>query len=1153
MKHPSRWTVELFLIAGLALMLLPGTTWAQKKKEAAKAAASAAPAAAAPATDYNAILKNLKFREIGPATMGGRIDDFAVVESDPDIIYVGSASGGVFKSVNGGTTWEPVFDHEATSTIGDVALAPSDPQIVWVGTGEANNRQSSSWGNGVYKSSDGGATWQHMGLAETEHIGRIVIDPRDPNIVYVAAGGRLWGANKERGVYKTSDGGKTWTQVLFVNEDTGATDIAMDPQSPGTLIAAFYQRRRTVFGYNGGGPGSGLYKTTDGGATWKKLEKGLPWDPNPRPAAPAFTGFGGGGGGGGFGAAAAGATAQALAERSRAQIPPEAMSEIGRIAVEFYKRNGNIVYALVEHAGGGIYRSEDRGETWTKMSDTNPRPSYYSQVRIDPNNDQRIWVLGAQMFTSDDGGRTFRQNVVQRIHGDFHAMWIDPANSNHMLTGSDGGIHISYDRGRTWDFVNTIPLGQFYEIGLDMAKPYKICGGLQDNNAWCGPSATMDARGIANSDWFTVGGGDGFYAQVDPTDPNIVYAESQDGNVLRRNLKTHESKLIRPIPGEGEAPYRFQWNSPIVISAYDSHTIYYGGNFLFRSHDQGDSWERLGPDLTSGADRNQQEIFGKVPGQYTLSRHDGVQNWPAITTVSESPANKDVLWAGTDDGNLQVTRDGGKNWSNVVAKVPGVPKGTYVSRVVASKHAEGTAYVTFDGHRSNDFGVYVFMTTDYGATWKAIRNGLPDDQGTVHVIREHFRNPKLLFLGTEHGLYVSFDQGARWSRLNLNLPTVPVDDIAIHPRENDLVVATHGRSIWILDDIAPLEQMAAATPEQDFKLFDARTATEWRVANRGGNTGHKLFLGPNPPNGAIVDYYLKAKLDAKERVRVTVSDKDGKTVRTLTGTGEAGVNRVVWDLRGSSLLASGGPEGESGPQEPGGAFGAFGFFAGFAGGGLRVEPGEYNVKVTAGKFEQTAKVTVEEDPRITLTPQERAARRQALDQLAQMARIALASSRTITGMRTSLNGFLENAKRPGGTRLPENIQTSAQDLLKRVDDTCKRFAALNQCGGRGPGLGNAGPPLQYTPPTITQRLVQVIGQMEGFTAPPTPWQLDQIRILQGIVTEASGNVRKLAQDDLGALNKAMNDAGVPHIVIPGAGRPGAAASGGGDPDDVPQP
>ena len=1074
-----------------------------------------APKAAPVAADYNEVFKGLKFREIGPAAMGGRIDDFAVVESNPDIIYVGTASGGVFKTTNGGTTWEPVFDDQPNSTIGDVTVDPSDPSIVWVGTGEANNRQSSSWGNGVYKSTDAGKTWKHMGLDASMHIARIIVSHTDVagRTVYVAAGGSLWGPSKDRGVYKSTDGGKTWSNVLFINEDTGATDIAMDPDSPGTLIAAMYQRRRTVFGYSGSGPGSGLYKTTDGGATWKKLEKGLPWDPDAKKPA-------------------------AAADKDKEkEVDPQAAKEIGRIGVNFYRRNSNVVYALIEHANGGVFRSDDGGETWTRQSETNPRGIYYSQIIIDPNNDQRVWVHGAQMYYSEDGGKTFKTNVVQKIHGDYHAMWIDPRDSNHMIAGSDGGIYASHDRGKTWDYLNNIAIGQFYEIGLDMQKPYHICGGLQDNNVWCGPSATFDTRGIANSDWFTVGGGDGFYAQIDPTDPNTVYAESQDGNLLRRNLKTHESRSIRPPAAEGER-LRFQWNSPLVISAFDNKTIYYGGNYFFRSNDRGDSWTRLGGDLTNNQDRDKLPIMGRVPDKSTMSRHDGVQAWPAITTISESTLNRDLLYAGTDDGNLQITRDGGKTWKNVAPK-----KGTYVSRVIASRFNEGTAYATLDGHRSNDFGVYVFMTSDFGQTWKPIRAGLNDDAGTVHVIREHYRNPNLLFLGTERGLFISYDQGSHWTHLKLNLPTVPVDDIAIHPRENDLVLATHGRSIWILDDLGPLEQMTDAIPSDELHVFDTRPATEWRIANRSGVTGHKAFFGPNPPNGALITYFLKSKPAEKEKVKITVSNKEGKVIRDIDGTGDVGINRVTWDLKTRSVneapreteaaaagaTAGGGVTEASTEQasEQGAAAGGGGF-GGFQG-GLRVEPGEYTVKVAVGKNEQTTKVVVAEDPRIEMSPEDRAARRQALSQLAQMATSGAAARRSITGLRTALKDYKK-------TKLPENIQKAADDLLKKVDDACAKLGTPVQCGQPAPGLGWAGPPVVYMPPPVTQRVTQLLGGIENYAAAPTAWQLDQVKVLQGLLADATAAAQAVTKTDLEALNKMMREANVPYIAVPVSGR-----------------
>jgi photosystem II stability/assembly factor-like uncharacterized protein len=1054
-----------------------------------------------PATPAEAI-RNLRFREIGPAIMGGRVDDFAVVESNPNIVYVGLASGGVWKTTNGGITWEPIFDDQPVSTIGDVAVAPSNPSIVWVGTGEPNNRQSSSWGNGVYKSEDGGKTWQHMGLEQTHHIGRIVIHPHNPDIVYVAALGKLWGPNRERGVYKTTDGGRTWTQVLFVNEDTGVVDLAMDPESPNILYAAAYQRRRTVFGFAGSGPGSGLYRSTDGGVTWTRMVKGLPYDPEFSDGAPPAPGGG-----------------PALQRRGpQPDLPQEAIEQTGRIGLAIYRRNPAIVYAIIEHARGGVFRSEDRGLSWRKMSDTNPRPMYYSKIVVDPNNDLRIWVMGAPMYYSEDGGKTFVTNRVTRIHGDYHAMWINPADSNHMIVGSDGGIHWSYDAGRTWDFVNTLAIGQFYEIGVDMQQPYNICGGLQDNGSWCGPSRTTYTRGISNDEWVRVGGGDGFYVQIDPTDPNILYAESQDGNLFRRDLRTTESVSIRPREAEGEPPYRFQWNSPIVISAHDPATLYYGAQYLFKSTNRGDSWQKISPDLTTGQDRDKLEIMGRVPDRHTRSRHDGVQNWPCITTISESPRNPQVLWVGTDDGNLQVTRDGGRSWRNVADRVPGVPPGTYVSRVIASRHAEGRAYVTFDGHRSNDFRVYVYVTEDFGTTWKEISRGIPQNNGVANVIREHHRNPDLLFVGTEYGAYVSFDRGANWSPLKLNLPTVPVDDIVIHPRENDLILGTHGRSIWVLDDITPLEQLNARVLASDLHLFDIRAAIAWRLYQHKANTGHKIFLASNPPYGALIHYYLRQAPGANERVTITIEDAQGKKLRELEGTKEAGVNRVNWDLR-SQL-----PFELSEEQQQ-----ALGFFGQMR--GPLVDPGTYTVKVTLGSNTQSKTVTVEEDPRIRISPADRAARRQALDRAMQLAVRSMEAQRKITSLKNALDATLNQWRGPAGRQIPQAIRDAAQEFSNRVNQVHGRFVNPPL------PLGWAGPPLERREPTIPQRMGRLYGALEGYTAAPTPTQLEELAALEKLVGEVGAQVDQLIEEDLAALNRRMNEAGIPHIRVATGGRP----------------
>jgi len=1054
-------------------------------------------------------LKNLKWRAIGPSIMGGRIDDVAVVEGNASTFYIAAATGGVWKTTNAGTTFEPIFDDQSNTSIGDICIAPSDPNIVWVGTGEPNNRQSSSWGDGVYRSLDGGKTWQNMGLKDSKHIGRVVIDPHNPNIVYVAALGHLWGPNRERGVYKTIDGGKTWSQSLFVNEDTGVTDIAMDHQSPGTLYAAAYQRRRTPWGFNGGGPGSAIYKTIDGGASWTKLTKDL----------------------------------------------PEGIT--GRIGFDIYRADPSIVYAIIENArAGGVFRSDDRGATWRKMSDVNSRPMYYSQIRIDPNNDQRIWQLAANMFTSDDGGKTWVQNVVTRIHGDYHGLWINPANSNHMIAGSDGGIHQSYDRGRSWDFINTIPLGQFYEVSLDNQKPYMVYGGLQDNGSWAGPSGTLSTEGITNDEWFRTGGGDGFYSVVDVSDPSIIYVESQDGNVARLELKTGERRNIRPEQPAGEKPYRFDWNSPIVISPHNNRTIYFGGNRVFRSTDRGDTWTRS-EDLSKDQDREKFPIMGALPDRNMLSRHDGVQTFGQVVTLAESQMKEGLLYAGTDDGNLQVSRDAGKTWKNITDKVPGVPKNTYVSRVVPSRFSEGTVYVTFDGHRADDYNTYLFVSTDFGESWKSLKNDLPAGI-TCRVIREHPRNQNLLFLGTEFGAFASLDRGGHWTRLKGNLPMVRVDDIQIHARDNDLVLGTHGRSVWVLDNITALEKMSDAVMSSDLAVFDAPAAVAFRISNRKGNTGHKWFSTPNPPYGAMIDYYLRNA--AQGNVRITITDKNGKTVREMTGPADAGVNRVEWDLRLPSAAQAGGGFGGGGrggggggrgggggggggrgggqqppqPAEPGAAApgaqaaqaGGGGGGGGFGGGGRgpRVPPGEYTVKVSAAGKEATAILRVQEDPRIQISEADRAKWVDAVMKAYELQRSAAAAQRAVQNLRTQMTALQDSLRRT--PNVSSDVNNAVKSASDQVDDVQRRIVQAFD------NSGSAGPPLPGTPRPILQRVGQLYSGLDSYTAAPTADQTAKLAELATELKSLVDQVNKLIDETVPNLNKQIRDSGV-SFVNPG--------------------
>ena len=963
------------------------------------------------------VLKRFVWRGIGPASMGGRVDDIAAVESNPYVVYIGFATGGVWKSTNNGTTFQPIFDTYSTHSIGDIAIAPSDPNIVWVGTGEPNNRQSSSFGDGIYKSTDAGATFTKMGLEDSQTIARIVIDPKDANIVYVAVLGHLFGPNKERGVYKTVDGGKTWTNVKFIDEDTGFTDIVFDPSDSKTLYAASYQRRRTSFGFNGGGPGSGIWKTVDAGKTWKKLEgSGL----------------------------------------------PEGL--LGRIGLDVSRSNPNVVYAQMEvgasvGTGGeeqtfggqaapspspspspgatatpspsptptpidpkkpGVWRSDDKGKTWRIVSNENNRPMYYSQIRVDPKNAETVYVGGLNFSKSTDGGKTFKSLQDGIAHSDNHAIWINPNDSNHIWLGNDGGLNVTYDQGATWEFVNTIPAAQFYAIGADMRKPYYVYGGLQDNGSWGGPSQTRSQQaGITNADWFRVGGGDGFYAQIDPTDHNIVYSESQNGAMNRLDLRTGRSVSIRPrgLPRRGGRPgggggatpaaspgaspaaspeatpdstaqlaafaaaqgfgggfgaanlgsnvvptpgadeqYRFYWNTPIIISPHNPRVIYTGGDRFFKSLDRGDTWTATA-DLTKHIDRNTLPIMG-VPGKDPMaSKNDGYTSYGYIVTIAESPKMPGVIWLGTDDGNVQVSRDGGSTWTNVAKNVPGIGDTYHIARVEPSRFDAGTCYLAVDGHRADDLKPYLFITKDYGATWTSIVNNLPR-WGTVNVVREDIKNKDLLYAGTEFGLYVSLNGGSEWRPMMSGMPTVRIDDILVHPRDNDLIVGTHGRGIYILDDITALQQLTTAVKEKDTTLFEVRPGTQWyndpRLSRYVG--GSKLYRGANPAPGTAISYYLKAAPEGD--VSLTIVDYTGKVVRTLAATKDVGLNRIQWNLRGDPPPRPAGGGGFGGGGGGGGGGGRFGGLNL----GLPLEAGTYQVKLTVGGKTVTTKAVIENDP-----------------------------------------------------------------------------------------------------------------------------------------------------------------------------------------------
>ena len=1013
--------------------------------------------------DYKKLLQstanNLTWRSIGPAVDGGRVDDFAVVENNPHIIYCGTASGGLWKTTNNGVTWKPLFDEQATSSIGDVTVAPSNPEIVWVGTGEVNNRNSSSWGNGVYKSHDGGKTWLHMGLKDTHHIGRIVIDQHDPNVVYVAAVGHLWGANQERGLYKTTDGGETWNNVLFIDVNTGGIDMAIDPSNNNILYAAMYQRQRSGWGFIGGGPGSGLYKTSDAGQTWTKLTKGLP------------------------------------------------EGDTGRIGIDIYRSDPHVVYAIIENKNGGVFRSEDKGETWVKMSSTNPRPMYYSQIRIDPNNDLRIWVLGAQIYTSFDGGKTFRTDIAApiwvdyhalqnanartdaRIHVDHHALWINPANSNHMILGSDGGVKMSYDRGITWELIDNLPIGQFYEIGYDLRKPYYIYGGMQDNWSWKGPSATRHERGIMNADWIRVGGGDGFYNQVDPDDQNTLYVESQGGNLRRMNLSSEESKSIKPEPEDETETYRFNWNSPILISPHNSKTIYLGGNKLFKSIDRGDTWT-ASSDLTTQQDKDELQIMGILPDEDTLSRDDGISFYGDITAAAESPAKEGILWVGTDDGNVQLSKDGGMEWTNLIKNIKGVPKFSYVSRIIASHFVETRAYVTFDRHRNDDFKPYVYVTEDFGNTWKSIANNLPHG-GTVNVIREHPRNQNLLFVGTERGAYFSIDRGQNWIKFEGNFPIVPVDDIAIHPRENDLIFGTHGRSIYVLDDITPLEQLSKDILDSESYLFKIRPTERFQVYNHKGFSDHKKFRGPNPTFGAIITYYLNGELDKEDEVLITILDNEGNKINDIKGTKKHGFNRVNWNLRYEFVRPE---EGSSTPLR------SF------------VVPGKYTVKLTVKGKSMETPVVVEMNPRIEASITDLIAQRDASLRLAELYSQVNKINQHILSLQDQIKeikGLLEKT---------ENMDESIKADIISFEEKMKKVQT-KLMGIRG----------QRRSISVIRDINSLLGNISNYSSAPTANQIEKIDKLSGKLENISVEMNDLLASEIPRLNKKIDGLNIPFL------------------------
>ncbi|MFC1553980.1 WD40/YVTN/BNR-like repeat-containing protein [candidate division KSB1 bacterium] len=841
------------------------------------------------------LYRNFSWRNIGPASMAGRVSDVEALDDNYQVVLVASASGGVWKSTNAGTTWSPIFDNYGSGSIGDVAFFQKDPDIIWVGTGEANNRNSSGWGDGIYKSTDGGRSFENVGLNDTYQIARIITNPEDKNIVYVAAIGNLWGHSGSRGVFRTTDGGQTWlklTNGLPDDGKTGCTDLIINPDNPEILYAAMYERIRKPWSFNSGGPNGGIFRSEDGGNSWTKLTNGLP------------------------------------------------LGNTGRTGLAIYLKNPEIIMANVEAdenlpndmniPGPGVYRSEDGGNSWKYLYRHSSRPFYFGQIRINPSDDNLVYLLYRDFEISRDGGKTFGSGF-RGVYGDPHAMWICPNNPNIIYFGDDGGSHLSHDAGRSWIKFDNMAIGQYYAIGVDMRDPYWVYGGLQDQNVWSVTSNSRDRTGILNDHTFNVSGGDGFHTQIDPTDWRTVYSVAHVGYVGRSNIETRERKFITPTPATiinfeeyskpdyNETPiiytidpgehwlwgdlqsrsvngnilpphFRFNWSSPLVISSNNPGTIYFGSNYLFRSIDRGDTWQIISPDLTTN-DPKKRNPTGD--GGLTVDV-TGAENHCTIITISESHVNPNVIWAGTDDGNVQVTKDGGNTWTNTKYNIPDLPQEIWVSRVEASHFDAGTAYVSFDGHRSDDFNPYVYKTTDFGQNWISISDGIPDGN-SVYVVKEDFKNPDLLFAGTEFSCFVTINGGKTWSKLNNNFPTVAIHDLVIHPRDGDIIAGTHGRSIWILDDITPLQQLTNSVLEQDVYLFDNRTATKWQNISRGGSRGNFIYRGQNPQQGAFIHYYLKNP--PLENVGIEITDINNDFLFAQSIRGEQGINKFRWNMQ----------------------------------------------------------------------------------------------------------------------------------------------------------------------------------------------------------------------------------------------------------------
>src|ERR1700680_2320792 len=999
-------------------------------------------------------ISGLGARNIGSAAMSGRVAAVTAVKEDGRLtVYVGAASGGVWKSVNGGTTYKPVFDKQPVQSIGAIAIDPQAPKTVWVGTGESWTRNSASVGDGIYKSTDGGENWTNMGLKDSERIAKILIDPKDGNIVYACVPGKLWSDSDERGVYKTTDGGKTWNKILKgANLSTGCSMVSMSSQDSKALFAGMGDFRRKGWTFRSGGEnstapsGSGLFQSTDGGSTWNELDeknaKGLPAKP------------------------------------------------WGRVAVSIAPSNPSVVYALIESNRSALFRSSDGGKTWEEGDRSNWmvwRPFYFANLLIDPKNENKLYKPDLALIMSEDGGKSF--SVINGgAHGDFHDVWINPENTNHLIAGDDGGIWYSYDSGNTWWKGYNLPVSQFYHVSVDMQDPYHVYGGLQDNSAWMGDSSYPG--GITNSRWENLYNGDGFWVFPDPTDPAYVYAEAQGGYIGRVNQPTLASRGIKPQQSYGEGKLRFNWNTPIHLSPNQKGTIYVGAQFLFRSRDHGQSWDRISPDLTTNdPEKQKQEESGGVTVDNSYA-----EMHTTIYSISESPREAQTIWVGTDDGNLQITRDAGKSWTNVVANVPNLPKASWVSWVEASLYDPATAYAAFDRHTFGDMTPHVYKTTDYGKTWTPIASGDSGVRGFAHVIKEDTVSPNLLFLGTEFGLWISLDSGKQWALYRgRDFPQVPVRDIVVHPRDSDLVIATHGRGIWIIDDISPLRKLTPEVMAQEARFLPGKAPQQRLNANGGWAEGSAMFVGPNPADAAVITYYQK-KRHIFGRMKIEILDAQGKLVDTLPANNRRGISRVDWPMR---LKA---------PHVPPAATAAF-----EASQGPRVLPGTYTVKMTRGNDTFSTQLNVVLDPRAKFSAEDRRLEFEAAMRVYNLLGDMSFDVDRINGVHAAL--LARAAALKGDPALTKRLSETAQ----KVEVLRGKIVATKE-GGAITGEER-----------IREKTTALYGAILNYDGRPGDYQIARIDSLKKELDDVRTEFDTLVARDLPAINKSLKQKKLPSI------------------------